>query len=404
MASRRAPGGLTDWWRAMHICSIITSYTAGGAEVIAANLSNAFTSARHRSTMLALCDAASVGNPQDYERLLMRRISKGGGAPRSLKLANRRNVVLGALAMRRMIGDLQPDIIHAHTAQALLLLLFAGVRRPIVYTHHNIRCNFPPMLFHAFDWIVDRYVAIGDACQSVLNDVTRRPVVLIRNGVPAAFSDAPQRQRLPRDPVLLSAGALTPQKDYPNLIRAAAIVVRHMAASGRTPRFRIAGGGPEMERLRVLVDSLALRSRVELLGTRPDVPALMCEADVMVNCSLYEGLPIALIEAQMSALPIIATDVGGNGELVVDGLNGRLVPPGDPQALAEAILHVLEDEARYTAMSGASVARSRTFTLDNCTTAHLQLYADVCAARSGRRAIPIGQAECPAKRPGGEET
>src|SRR3546814_18889301 len=92
------------------------------------------------------------------------------------------------------------------------------------------------------------------------------PVILIRNGVPATFSRATPRKAPRRDPVLLSAGALTPQKDYATLIRAAAIVVREMASSDRTQRFRIAGDGPEMEALPALIGGLGRGVMIEVLG------------------------------------------------------------------------------------------------------------------------------------------
>jgi glycosyltransferase involved in cell wall biosynthesis len=132
-----------------------------------------------------------------------------------------------------------------------------------------------------------------------------------------------------------------------------------------------------MERLQALVDELRLAESVELLGTRSDVPELMRQSDLMVNSSEFEGLPIALIEAVMSALPIVATDVGGNSELVEPNVNGLLTPAGDPEALSQAVLSVLEDEARYMSMSLASSEKSRAFTLENCARAHLKLYADI---------------------------
>src|SRR3546814_4420960 len=101
----------------------------------------------------------------------------------------------------------------------------------------------------------------------------------------------------------------------------------------------------------------------------------MRESDLMVNSSLFEGLPIALIEAAMSALPVVATDVGGSGEIVAPDVNGLLVPPGDPKALARAILAILRDEDRYAAMSKASAERSRAFSLESCARAHMKLYA-----------------------------
>src|SRR3546814_7294935 len=98
--------------------------------------------------------------------------------------------------------------------------------------------------------------------------------------------------------------------------------------------------------------------------------------------SLFEGLPIALIEAAMSALPVVATDVGGSGEIVAPDVNGLLVPPGDPQALARAILAILRDADRYAAMSKASAERSRAFSLESCARPHMKLYAKLCPSSS----------------------
>src|SRR3546814_18221733 len=103
----------------------------------------------------------------------------------------------------------------------------------------------------------------------------RSPVLLFRNAVPATFSRATPRKAPRRDPVLLSAGALTPQKDYATLIRAAAIVVREMASSDRHPRFRIAGDGTEMEALRALIGELGLGANIDLLCPRRAVPELI---------------------------------------------------------------------------------------------------------------------------------
>src|SRR3546814_18417194 len=96
----------------MPFWSIITSDTAGGAEVLAANLSAAFVEAGHRSTMRALCDAAAIGNPLDYEAAFKQRVCDAGSEALSLSLTNRRNVLTGALAMRRVIRDMEPDIIQ----------------------------------------------------------------------------------------------------------------------------------------------------------------------------------------------------------------------------------------------------------------------------------------------------
>src|SRR3546814_19553050 len=119
----------------MHVFSIITSYTAGGAEVLAANLSAAFVEAGHRSTMLVLCDAATIGNPLDYEDVVKQRVSHAGSEALSLSLTNRRNVLTGQLAMRRVIRERETDISQVSTAQEVLVPLFDGVSRPVACKH-----------------------------------------------------------------------------------------------------------------------------------------------------------------------------------------------------------------------------------------------------------------------------
>jgi glycosyltransferase involved in cell wall biosynthesis len=164
------------------------------------------------------------------------------------------------------------------------------------------------------------------------------------------------------------------------LIRAARPLADALATQGRKARVCIAGGGPDLPPLK----SVAAGEPVELLGARSDVDALMRQADLFVNCSLWEGFPISLIEASMSGLPIVATQVAGNREMVVPGLNGQLVPPSDPAALARAIADLLSDETRYAAMSRDALETARRFSIENCAAAHLALYDELRSARYRR--------------------
>jgi glycosyltransferase involved in cell wall biosynthesis len=106
----------------------------------------------------------------------------------------------------------------------------------------------------------------------------------------------------------------------------------------------------------------------------------MRDADLLVNSSAHEGLPVTLIEGAMSGLPTVATDVGGNSEVVVDGVNGYVVPPGQPEQLAGAVMHILADPAVHRAFSRAAIEQGGRFTLDACADAHLDLYRTVASA------------------------
>ncbi|QAY78030.1 glycosyltransferase [Sphingosinicella sp. BN140058] len=359
----------------MRILSVLTSFTSGGAEMLVCNLAKQFAGDGHSVTIVALADAAAVGNSPDTEREMMAEARRAGINARSLSLVRRGNLFSGALAVRRLMAELRPDVIHAHTARAIPMLWLARTKAPILLTHHNTRLSFPPAMFRFFDLSVREYVAITPECARIARAHARRPIRLIPNAASEAFRAAAPRTRPAERPMILSVGALTPQKDYPTLIRAASHLATAMAATGRTPRIRIAGGGALMAELQTLVASERAGSIVELLGPRSDVRALMTEADLYVNCSLYEGMPIAILEALSSALPIVATDVPGNRELI-DNRSGILVPGSDPQALALAVQAALTDELGYRRLSQGALSAAAAFTIDGCARAHLQLYAD----------------------------
>lgn len=148
----------------------------------------------------------------------------------------------------------------------------------------------------------------------------------------------------------LAVGNLYPVKDHATLLRAAA------------PRpglaVAIAGRGGEEERLRALAHALGIADRVRLVGLRDDVPRLLAAADVFVQPSLSEGLPLAVLEAMAAALPVVASRVGGIGEAVIDGKTGVLVPPADPGALASALARVLDTQSCREALGSAGRART----------------------------------------------
>jgi glycosyltransferase involved in cell wall biosynthesis len=151
-------------------------------------------------------------------------------------------------------------------------------------------------------------------------------------------------------------------KGHDDLLRAVALARRRLPEL----RLRLIGDGPERAGLGSLADELRLRDAVRLLGHRPDARSLFPLVDLVVLSSVMkEALPLAVIEAMAAARPVVATRVGFLDDLVVNGSTGKLVPPGDPEALAEAIVRVLEDPERARAWGLAGLARyERLFTAD----------------------------------------
>lgn len=359
----------------LRILQMIASLAeSGGAEMLVRNLSLEFAAQGHDCHIVYIADAGSLGASESFERGFKEQMDAAGIGYTMLGAEVRRRPWLGAWRLRRAVRAFRPDILHMHLGWALIFQALAVLRMPTVYTHHNIVFKFSPRLFRLFDHFVDRYVAICEPCRLLLDRYVRRPIVTIPNGVPAHFAARRHRDELPRNLSILSVGNLTPQKDYPNLIEAAQRVSRSLAAQGRSVTFRIAGEGPERKELERQIAAAGLVGTVLLLGARRDVPQLMEEADLLVLASQYEGLPITLIEAAMSGLPVVATDVGGCAEIVSDNETGLLVPASDPDRLAAAVLSLLSDGERYSSFARRARERASRFTLASCADAHLRLY------------------------------
>ncbi|BBC72704.1 glycosyl transferase [Altererythrobacter sp. B11] len=362
----------------MKILSIITTFTTGGAEMLVSNLSSMFVAAGHRSHVLALCPAASVGNATASEASQRARVAAGGGTTGVLPVQDRRDLIAGVRVLRAVLQTEQPDLIHAHTVRALLMLRFAGAGVPIVATHHNSRLSFPPILFRLLAPLVSAYVAISDDCQQLLASAGAGRIVKIVNATgPGFLADGP-RQTSRRPATILAVGALTDQKNYPMMIEAAALARLH--CSGDLFSLHIAGGGAARAALQARIDRLHANRFVKLLGACDDIDRRLQSADLFVNTSHYEGLPIAMLEALQSGLPVLATDVAGTRELICHGENGMLVAPGDARLFAETLCRMLALRPdAYARMSAAALDTGRRYRIEDCALAHLDLYERLVA-------------------------
>jgi glycosyltransferase involved in cell wall biosynthesis len=148
----------------------------------------------------------------------------------------------------------------------------------------------------------------------------------------------------------------------------------HALGPGGAARLTIAGEGPLRGELQARIEHLALGDGVTLAGEVSDVPAVLRQADVYVQPSFVEGMPNSVLEAMAAGLPIVATRVSGNEDLVEDGENGLLVPPGDPAALAAAIRRLVDDPALASRMGERSRALVERFGLPSVTALLLRAY------------------------------
>ncbi|GMN04233.1 glycosyltransferase family 4 protein [Erythrobacter sp. MTPC3] len=362
----------------MNICSIVNSLTSGGAEVLVSGLSAEFARCGDASLVIALCDAETVGNSAETERRIAGEIRDAGGAFVSLGMPASRGPLTGALALRKALRGFNPDAVHAHTVRALPMIALGRIKAPVVLTHHNTKLPFSPKWFRLSDRITDSYVAIGAEVEAILGEHVGKPIIRIPNAAGRSFSTGSPRQAPTGKARILSVGAISEQKNYPLLIETAA-ALKAGDAMAEMPEFRIAGGGVDLEKLRAEVAARGLEGDVQFLGERSDVPDLMRASDLYLNVSLYEGMPLTLLEAMASGLPIVATEVPGNRELVDNGVNGLKAPLGDPEAIARTIADALSGSADYAALSKGAIEKSADFSIENTAEKHRDLYRSLAA-------------------------
>lgn len=166
--------------------------------------------------------------------------------------------------------------------------------------------------------------------------------------IPNCMEDiAPPVKRVPGTPPrVVTVGRFVPQKDYPTILRALSI----LRERGVPFAADLVGHGPLEAAVRRDVERLGLSSSVILHVDSPDIPEILRAADVYLSASLFEGTSNSVMEAMNAGLPVVATDVGDNARLVLDGQNGFLCPPRDPAALADKLQTLLADPSRRLEM------------------------------------------------------
>ena len=276
----------------------------------------------------------------------------------------------------RLLRALRPRIVHTRNLPAIDMLApakFAGVPRAIHSEHgfDMVELDGKNARYNRLRWLsrlaVDRYIAVSRDIETWLQRDVRIPgrrLQLIYNGVdtdrfaPAAgeASPLPPGFAPPGSLVVGTMGRLEQVKDQTNLARAFCRLLQRDPGLRRRLRLVIIGDGglrAEIEAILAEADAAAL---AWLPGYRDDTPKLYRAFDLFVLPSRREGISNTALEAMASGLPIVATRVGGNPEIIPEGSVGRLVPPNDPASLADALRHYAEHPADLLAHGAAGRA------------------------------------------------
>jgi glycosyltransferase involved in cell wall biosynthesis len=302
-----------------------------------------------------------------------------------------RALVEGLLGLWSLLHREHFDVIETFTYDSNLLGLplawLAGV--PVrIATHHGMIEGFPRRLEQLHSWLVNVGVAtilvsVSTKAleQAVTAGVRRERMTVIQNGIEPPSADHSSQNGVRRemglavdDVLLLSVGRLVYQKGHEYLVRAMPAVI------GQHPRVKavICGEGGLRGALQAQIAELRLEDSVFLPGNRTDIDRFLRTADIFVLPSRWEGLPVALLEAMSVGLPVVATHVEGVEEVIQNEEQGLLVPPGNAEALAAALIELIaRDEERLRMGEAARRRIEESYTVDIMCGKYLRIMSDL---------------------------
>jgi sugar transferase (PEP-CTERM/EpsH1 system associated) len=350
------------------VVHVIYRLAVGGLENGLVNLINRMPADRYRHAIVCIKDATDFG----------RRIRRPDVA--IYEMHKREGHDLGLfLRVYRVLRSLRPSIVHTRNLAAIECQVpawLAGVPRR-VHSEHGWDVHDPDGTNRTFQWLrrlhrplVHRFIGLSTHICRYLRErvgVPERKLTHICNGVDTLrFAPAPHGRvdiagcpfTAPGDFRIGTVGRMHGVKDQLTLVRAFLRLVELHPAARERARLLLVGDGPLRAEAERLLEAAGARGLAWLPGERDDVPAVLQGLDLFVLPSLAEGISNTILEAMATGLPVVATAVGGNPDLVVDGHTGTLVPVGDPDAMAQAMLGYLTDGDRLRAHGAAARQRA----------------------------------------------
>jgi sugar transferase (PEP-CTERM/EpsH1 system associated) len=363
--------------RRVRVCHVSWSLCTGGLERLLVDFARFHDPLRFELHFIAM---RAVGQPAEEIRR--------AGCPVHVIPDQRGGRIREIRQLAHLFREVRPDIVHTHNSYPHFYGTFAarwaGVPA-VIHTRHGRRIGTTRNARWQF-WLAaqfaDRIVAVSDDAAQLCRQhecLGPRKVQRIWNGINL---DRFRYHGPVSEPVAISVARLSPEKDFPTLLKATSLAARLV------PNFRLllVGDGPERPMLEELARDLKIADRVQFLGERNDVPDLLAQAGFFVSASLTEGVSLTLLEAMAVGLPVLATAVGGNPEVVADGITGHLVPSADPDALAAGIVRLCRDQQRWDELGRQGRRRvEECFNIRHMLRDYETLYGQVLADKGVRR-------------------
>jgi glycosyltransferase involved in cell wall biosynthesis len=338
----------------INLLYIITKLELGGAQKQLLNLIRRLDKERFNILLFTAQDGLLVGDASSISGLILNR-SKYLECP-----INPFKDSLALIEIFLFIKKNKIDIVHTHSSKAGILGRFAAKlarAKVIVHTVHgwsfnNCQSNLKRIFFIWLERLAaeftDKLIVVSghDMDIGLENRIgTTTKYTIIRYGIDygefaVKEKNIKEELGIPSDnSIVTMVSCLKPQKRPQDFIRIASLVAKELSKV----KFLLVGDGILRSTVEDLIDKFKLQQKVILLGWRKDIPRILSVTDVLVLTSLWEGLPIAVLEAMVSSKPVIATDTGGVSEVIRDADTGFLAKPGDVNAMSEKLIILLRD-------------------------------------------------------------
>ena len=393
---------MIDLSRPLLIAHVVHRFDIGGLENGVVNLINRLPESTWRHAVVALTDV-SPAFAQRVQRQDVQYVSLRKPPGHLWKVYPR---------LGRTLRALQPAVVHTRNLAALEAVVPAwGVGVPVrIHGEHGREAKDPNGARRRYQWVrrayrpfVSRYVAVSQDLERYLRTrvgVPEDKIVQLYNGVdsdrfqPArsariAINGCPFRS--PEHWLVGTVGRMDPVKDQCTLARSFVLAFRMNPSAQVRMRLVIVGDGALRAECEGILKEGGARHLAWFAGERNDIPEIMRGLDCFILPSLGEGISNTILEAMSCALPVVATRVGGNSELVNEGVTGRLVPAADPVALMQAMIGYFDNQALARQHGAAGRRRvEESFSLQRMVDAYHDLYlAELGATRGAAvRSVP----------------
>jgi sugar transferase (PEP-CTERM/EpsH1 system associated) len=347
----------------MNIMHVVLSLEYGGLEKVVIDLASHLNNGKYKVVICCLDRLGDLAKEAENRGIKVIFVKRKPGID-----------ILLPFRLSKIFKDEKIDIVHTHNHAAMLYgtlgAKLTGIHK-IFNTIHGREKKIKNACIWSMIWQMNsRIITISqDAKKELVKNSGINPgkIDVIYNGI-----DISRFKKSDVDSNIIgTVSRLSLEKDNFTMLEAFKIVTSRID----NVKLTIAGDGPLRESLKFKVESLKLEGKVQFMGFRNDIPEILSRFNVFALSSLTEGISISLLEAMASSKPVVATNVGGNPEVVVDGETGILVPPKEPERIAEAIIKILSDRdmAKRMGEAGRKTVEEK-FSLERMVKEYQEIY------------------------------